>query len=258
MPNAALVTGASSGIGREIARVHAARGGDLIVTARRAAPLEALRAELGAAHGVRVHVVPLDLGAPGGAEALIDRVDSLGLPVEVLVNNAGFGGRGVHVERALADELAMIDLNVRALVALTHHYGGAMAARGAGRILQVGSTAGFVPGPQQAVYFATKAFVNSFGQAVDAELRPRGVTCTVLAPGYVETGFAERADLAGTRLVARGGATAASVARFGYDAMMRGELVAVNDRAARFALNWIAPFAPRCAVLRLIGGMQSR
>ena len=255
MPNLALVTGASSGIGREIAREHARRGGDLVVTARRGDALEALRAELS---GVEVHAVPLDLGAPGGAEALIEAVEALGAPVEVLVNNAGFGGRGVHVERDLADERAMIDLNVRALVTLTHHFGRAMAARGAGRILQVGSTAGFAPGPQQAVYFATKAFVNSYSQAVDHELRPRGVTCTLLAPGYVETEFAERADLGGTKLTAGGGATAESVARFGYEAMMRGELVAVNDRKVRFAMDWVMPFLPRRRALKLIGDMQSR
>ena len=255
MPNLALVTGASSGIGREIAREHARRGGDLVVTARRGDALEALRAELS---GVEVHVVALDLGAPGGAEALIEAVEALGAPVEVLVNNAGFGGRGVHVERDLADERAMIDLNVRALVTLTHHFGRAMAARGAGRILQVGSTAGFAPGPQQAVYFATKAFVNSYSQAVDHELRPRGVTCTLLAPGYVETEFAERADLGGTKLTAGGGATAESVARFGYEAMMRGELVAVNDRKVRFAMDWVMPFLPRRRALKLIGDMQSR
>ena len=255
MTNLALVTGASSGIGREIAREHARRGGDLVVTARRGDALEALRAELS---GVEVHAVPLDLGAPGGAEALIEAVEALGAPVEVLVNNAGFGGRGVHVERDLADERAMIDLNVRALVTLTHHFGRAMAARGAGRILQVGSTAGFAPGPQQAVYFATKAFVNSYSQAVDHELRPRGVTCTLLAPGYVETGFAERADLGGTKLTAGGGATAESVARFGYEAMMRGELVAVNDRKVRFAMDWVMPFLPRRRALKLIGDMQSR
>ena len=257
MTDAALVTGASSGIGREIARVHAARGGDLVITARRAAPLEALKAELEAAHGVAVHAVALDLGAPGGAEDLIARVEALGVPIGVLVNNAGFGGRGAHVERPLEDELAMIDLNLRALVVLTHHFGGAMAARGAGRILQVGSTAGFMPGPQQAVYFATKAFVGSFSQAVDAELRPRGVTCTLLAPGYVESGFAERADLAGTKLVSSGGATAPDVARFGYDAMMRGRLVAVNEAGLRLATRWIVPFVPRRMLMRIIGGMQT-
>lgn len=255
MPDTALVTGASSGIGLEIARHHARLGGDLIVTARRAAPLEALRAEF---PDVAVHAVPLDLGAPGGAAELIAAVEALGVPVGILVNNAGFGGRGLHVERAPEDEAAMIDLNVKALVALTHHFGGAMAARGSGRILQVGSTAGFVPGPQQAVYFATKAFVGSYSQAVDHELRPRGVTCTLLAPGYVETGFAERADLGGTKLTAGGGATAQSVARFGYEAMMRGELVAVNDRRLRLAMDWVVPFLPRRRALRMMGDMQTR
>ncbi len=258
MSNTALITGASSGIGAEFARLHARKGGDLILTARRRDALDALKAEVEAEHGVIAHVIDLDLGAQGGAEALVAAVDKIGVPVDVLINNAGFGGHGLHTERDLAAEMAMIDLNVKALVTLTHAFGARMAAAGAGRILNVGSTAGFMPGPYQAVYFATKAFVNSFSQAVDHELRDRGVTCTVLAPGYVETEFAKTADLEGTGLVKGGGATAASVAKIGYEAMRRGELVVINETGLSIMLQWLIPLMPRRTVLKLVAKMQKK
>lgn len=253
-----LITGASAGIGAAFARLHASRGGDLVLTARREPELLALKAELEAAHGTSVHVFAMDLGAPGGADALYDAVTGAGLSVDILINNAGFGGHGIHVDRPLEAELAMIDLNVKALVTLTHRFGADMRARGDGKILNVGSTAGFVPGPNQAVYFATKAFVNSFSQAVDQELRPSGVTCTVLAPGYVETEFAKVANLTGTEMVTAGGATAESVALHGYEAMMRGELVTINERSLRFMLNWVAPLMPRRILLRITERSQSK
>ncbi|WP_281981568.1 SDR family NAD(P)-dependent oxidoreductase [Thalassorhabdomicrobium marinisediminis] len=256
MPNTALITGASSGIGAELARYHASKSGDLILVARREAALNDLRRELKEAHGVTVHVIAQDLGADGGPEAVIEAVEALGVPVEILINNAGFGGHGRHIDRDLAEEQAMIDLNVKALVTLTHHFSAKMAARGAGRILQVGSTAGFMPGPLQAVYFASKAFVNSYSQAIDQELRGKGVTCTVLAPGYVETEFADRADLTGTDLT-KSGATAQSVAKHGYDAMMAGKLVTINDRKIAVALRSLT-LMPRRAVLKLVEKMQTK
>ena len=162
MPNTALITGASSGLGSDFARYHASKGGDVILTARREDKLAALKQELEAAHGITAHVFALDLGAPGGADQLYEAVKGAGLQVDILINNAGFGGHGRHIERDLAEEHAMIDLNVKALVTLTHRFGADMVAQGGGKILNVGSTAGFAPGPLQAVYFATKAFVNSF------------------------------------------------------------------------------------------------
>lgn len=256
MPNLALITGASAGIGAAFARHHAALGGDLILTARRDAALQALKTELETAHGITAHTVALDLAAPDGAHTLLNAVAEIDAPVEILINNAGFGGRGIHVDRPLPDELSMIDLNVKALVTLSHAIGGQMAQRGSGRILNVGSTAGFAPGPNQAIYFATKAFVNSFSQALDHELRPRGVTCTVLAPGYVETEFAKAADLEGTDLVKGGGATAASVAKHGYDAMLAGKLVTINQPSLRLLMQWVVPLLPRRMVLKMIGNMQ--
>ncbi|MEM9394151.1 MAG: SDR family oxidoreductase [Pseudomonadota bacterium] len=256
MKKTALITGASSGLGKEFARIHAAAGGDVILTARREDALIDLKQELEAAHAIKAHVFALDLGATGGADALYEAVRSAGLSVDILVNNAGFGGQGVHVERALADEHAMIDLNVKALVTLTHRFGADMATRGGGKILNVGSTAGFLPGPNQAVYFATKAFVNSFSQAVDQELRDKGVTVSVLAPGYVETEFAQAANLEETAMVKAGGAQPADVAEFGYHAMMDGKLIAINDWKLSFLLNWILPLFPRRSVLRMVGKGQ--
>ncbi len=258
MSNTALVTGASSGIGAEFARYHASKGGDVVLTARRADALEALKAELEKDHGVTAHVFALDLGAEGGAQALFDQIKAAGLTVDVLINNAGFGGQGKHLERPLDNELAMIDLNVKALVSLTHLVAQGMVAQGSGKILNVGSTAGFMPGPNQAIYFATKAFVQSFSEALAQELKGTGVSVTLLAPGFVKTGFAERADLVGTKLVAQGGATAASVAKHGYDAMERGKLVTVNERGLGFMVNWIIPFLPRRAVLKMVEDMQAK
>jgi short-subunit dehydrogenase len=180
------------------------------------------------------------------------------LDVDILINNAGFGGDGHHIDRALADEQAMIDLNVKALVTLAHRVGADMAARGRGRILNVGSTAGFMPGPDQAVYFATKAFVASFSQALDHELRGRGVTVTLLAPGYVETGFAKTASLEGTNLTKGGGAKADDVAQFAYDQMMAGKLVAINEAKLRFLVKWVIPLLPRRRVLKMVADMQAK
>lgn len=258
MSNTALITGASSGIGMEFARYHASKGGDVIITARREGTLNTLKAELEQKHGIEVHVFALDLGAQGGAEALYQKIKAAGLKVDILINNAGFGGQGMHIDRPLVDELGMIDLNVKALVALTHLVATDMVAQGGGKILQVGSTAGFMPGPNQAVYFATKAFVKSFSEAIDQELRPRGVTSTVLAPGYVETEFAQTANLEGTKLVSGGGKTPASVAKHGYDAMMRGDLVTVNERGLGFLVNWVIPFLPRRQVLKMVQNMQAK
>ena len=257
MPNLALVTGASSGIGRELARHHAAQGGDLIITARRSEALETLKAELEAAHGVAVHVIALDLGSEGGARALHDAVVAGGHEIDILINNAGFGGHGVFTDRDLERDLAMIDLNVKALVELTHRFGREMAARGRGRILNVSSTASYLPGPLQATYYATKAFVSSFSQAVAEELREKGVTVTALEPGPVDTEFFETANLKGTAL----GETAASpahTAKVGYEAMLRGDLTVTDNPKMGFLLNWVTPFMPRRKLLKRVYDMQAK
>ena len=180
MANLALITGASVGIGREFARYHASKGGDLIISARRKKELDALKKELESKYNIKVYVVAADLGKVETAEKLYKYAKSKKLKIDILINNAGFGGHGIHTERDLNAEMAMIDLNVKSLVALTHKFAGDMVKNGGGKILNVGSTAGFMPGPNQAVYFATKAFVNSFSQAIDQELRAKGVRALCL------------------------------------------------------------------------------
>lgn len=256
MPNTALITGASAGIGREFARYHAEKGGDLIITARRGDALEALKVEIEEAHGVSVTTIALDLGAAEGADKLYEAFK--GQRIDVLINNAGFGGHGKFIDRDLAEDQAMIDLNIVALVTLCHRIGKDMVAQGGGKILNVSSTASYMAGPLQATYFATKAFVSSFSQALDEELRSDGVTVTALEPGYVETEFAAVAKLEGTGLVSGGGATARSAAKYGYDAMRRGELRAINDGKLRFLLNWVFPWLPNRMKLKQVRQMQEK
>ncbi|WP_341365470.1 SDR family oxidoreductase [Yoonia sp. BS5-3] len=256
MSNTALITGASSGIGREFARYHAAKGGDLIITARRGDALDSLKAEIEAAHGVSVTTIALDLGTADGAKQLYDAL--AGQKIDILINNAGFGGHGAFIDRALDSDLGMIDLNIKSLVSLCHMIGKDMADAGGGKILNVSSTASYMPGPLQATYFATKAFVSSFSQALDEELRSKGVTVTALEPGYVATEFAAVADLDGTGLVKQKGATPDTVAKFGYEAMLKGKLRAINDGQLRFLLNWIIPWLPRRRVLKMVRGMQEK
>ena len=258
MSNTALITGASSGIGMEFARYHAQRRGDLVIVARRQDPLEALKRDLEAAYGVQVTVIAQDVGTSEQATALYQTVKAKGIDIDILINNAGFGGFGDFLTRDLAKDQAMIDLNISALVTLSHHFGKDMKARQGGKMLQVSSTASFMPGPNQAVYFATKAFVTSFSQAIDQELRKDGITSTALCPGLVHTGFVAAAELEGTGLAKQKGATAASVAKCGYDAMMRGDLIAINEPGLSFMMNWLIPFLPRRSVLKMIEKMQTK
>lgn len=249
MAHTALITGASSGIGKEFARIHAAKGGDLVLVARSAEKLAELASELETG-GVKAHVIVEDLTTPGAPERVFENTEGAGIEVDVLINNAGVGGHGKFHERELARHTSMIELNITALTALTHLYVQGMVARNRGQILQVGSTAGLLPGPLQAVYYATKAYVQSFSQAIAEELSGTAVTCTALCPGAVDTGFVEAGDLEGAALFQKPGATPRSVAEIGYAAMEKGKLVVINDKSLGFMLNWVIPFMPRRTVLK--------
>lgn len=226
--SAAIVTGASSGLGAEYARLFAADKHELVLVARRRDRLEALAGELEAAHGVRAHVIAADLADAAGLARVVDGVNRLGLEIGFLVNDAGFGASGAFAESDLARQLEMVQVNVTALVTLTRAFLPGMIARGRGRILNVGSTAGFVPGPFMAVYYASKAFVNSFTEALGYELRDTGVTATVSCPGATETEFATVAGSRRSLLFRLGAAGAATVAREGYRAMMRGSPLVIH------------------------------
>ena len=250
MANTALVTGASSGIGAELARLHASKGGDLVLVARREDALKKLKSELENAHSIKATVIVVDLAQPDSAEKIFSATEAAGIQVDILINNAGFGGHGKFYERDLAKDQAMIQVNVVSLVNLTHLYLQGMVSRNSGKILHVASTAGFLPGPLQAVYYATKAFVVSFSQAIAQELSDTNVTSTVLCPGAVATGFVAAGDLDSVAAWDNA-ASPKSVAKCGYEAMMKGELVKINEPSLNFLLNWVVPFLPRKTVLKM-------
>ena len=241
----ALVTGASSGIGMELARVHAAHGGDLVLVARREGRLAALRDELASAHGATSEIVVMDLAEPDAGTRLHEIVRGRGLAVDYLINNAGFGGVGRFDEQDWARSRSMIQVNVMALAELTHRFVGDMVERGSGRVLHVGSVAGFVPGPLQATYYASKAFVNSFGEALDAELRGTGVSVTTLCPGLTDTEFHDGAAMRGTGAFRFPKMTAARVAEAGYRGMLRGRRVVVTGLGNKLVVHVALRLLPR-------------
>lgn len=250
MGSTALITGASGGIGAELARYHAARGGDLVLVARSEDKLKALQLELENAHKIKVMVVVADLAQPESADQIFSATEQAGLNIDILINNAGFGGHGKFHERQLRKDQAMMQVNMVSLVNLTHLYLQGMVQRNYGKILHVASTAAFLPGPLQAVYYATKSFVVSFSQAISQELEGTNVTSTALCPGAVATGFVSAGDLEGIKVWDKA-ATAESVAKCGYDAMIKGDLVKINEKGLSFLLNWIIPFLPRRTILKL-------
>jgi len=249
MSGTALITGASGGIGAEFARIHAAAGGDLVLVARNLEKLEEIKADLESTYGIAAFVIAMDLSQADAADRVFAQTEAAGIKVSLLINNAGVGGHGKFYERKLLNDQAMMQLNMGALVSLTHLYLQAMIQRGSGRVLNVASTAAFIPGPLQAVYYATKAFVLSFSEALAEELSGTGVTVTALCPGPVLTGFAEAGDLEGVR-VFQFGASAESVAICGYNAMQKGKRVVVNSKVLGFVLNWVTPLIPRWILLK--------
>ena len=249
----ALVTGASSGIGRELAMLLAREGHSLVLVARRTEPMRALADELHKAHGTSSVVVGADLGQPEGVATVVREVTARGLELEVLVNNAGFGLAGPFERLPAESQLGMIDLNVRALTALTHAFLPGMVARQRGYVLNVASSAAFQPGPLMAVYFASKSYVLSFSNALHEELRGRGVSVTALCPGYTETEFASRAsEHHGSRLFSgpMGKSDVRQVAEAGYRGMVRGQRVVLPGFINRMTA-WLVPFSPLALKLRL-------
>ena len=252
----ALVTGASTGIGLDLARLLA-RDFDLIVTARAQARLQQVAAQLEAQHGNRVHVIPADLAQADAPARLFAEIASRGLRVDALINNAGFGAYGVFAETNAETELEMIQVNITALTHLTKLALPGMLERRQGRIMNVASTAGFQPGPLMAVYYATKAYVISFSEAIANELNGSGVTVTCLCPGATETEFAKRADMEKSRLFKMGKMSSAAVARAGYSAMLRGKTLVIPG-----AKNWVMAesvrFSPRKLVTAIARKVQER
>lgn len=251
-----LITGASQGIGAELARVFAREGHDLALTARSGDRLEALADEIAASGRRRPVVVEADLGARGAADGLIGRLGAQGARVSTLVNNAGFGLIGPAAALDRAEQIAMIDLNVRALTDLTLACLPALrAARG--RILNVASLAAFAPGPGMAVYYATKAFVLSFSEAMSEELKADGVIVTALCPGPTPTHFFKRAGAKGDPFGLIPKTTPAQVAEQGYRGLMAGRRVVAPGLMNRVAAM-TSGLAPRAFVLPALARMQMK
>jgi uncharacterized protein len=223
----ALVTGASSGIGLELVKVLAHNGHDVVITARKTDALEALAGVVEGKYGISATVIPLDLALPNAPQALFNAVQEKKIDIDILVNNAGFGLGGPFAETEMTRELGIIQVNITALTHLTKLFLQPMLLRHSGRILNVASTAAFQPGPLMSVYYASKAYVVSFSEAIAEELRDTGVTVTTFCPGPTATNFAQEAGLRNSRLFNLGVASAEDAAQFAYKAMMSGKRIAI-------------------------------
>jgi short-subunit dehydrogenase len=257
MKNVALITGGSSGIGYELAKQHAKTGNDLILVARNQEKLQAAKEYLEHEFKVTVKTIFADLSDPQAPRSIYDELKNEGIAVEYLINNAGFGAYGKFYERDLERDLAMIAVNIRALTELSRLFLPDMVARGRGKILNVASTAGLVPGPLESVYYASKAYNISLSQAMAYDLAGTGITVTALCPSATHTGFAQVSGLENSRLF-QNPAQAEKVAAVGYQAMLKGKLVVIPYRAQGILLRYIIPFLPRKFTLFLSARMMDK
>jgi uncharacterized protein len=254
----ALITGASSGIGVDLAECFAADGYNLVLTARSEDALRAVAERMEKTYQVAATPIAIDLGEIGSGARLAANIAGHGIQTDVLVNNAGYGQAGAFNGSDAATQLGMIDLNDRVLVELTHIYWPGMLARNRGGVLNVASTAAFQPGPLMATYYASKAFVLSFSEALWEEARGTNVHVSCLCPGPTVSKFRERAGTGKTRLATSGGTpmSSGSVARMGYEAWKRNKRVEVTGLRNRVIAS-LVPFLPRTTVLGLVRNLQS-
>lgn len=241
MRKTALITGASKGIGKELARLLAKKGCNLVLVARSSEYLTRLKEELEDQYGVEVRVIVKDLCEADAPKEVFDEVKQAGIRIDYLINNAGFGDWGRFMDKPWERYKTMIELNTMALTYFMHLYVNEWKGKQGGKILNIASTAAFQPGPMMAVYFATKSYVLQLSEALNHELGEEGTSVTVLCPGPTSTYFGEESGMSASRLVKNVKiARASDVARLGYDAMMKGKPVAIHG-----AMNKIAPFAIR-------------
>jgi len=251
MKNTALITGASNGIGLELAKIHASTGGDLVLVARNTAKLEELKTTLESQYNVTVHVIGKDLSSPHSAQEIFAETSRQNIQIDYLINNAGFGDYGMFAETDWNREEQMINLNMTTLTLFTKLYLQDMLKRGRGKIMNVASTAAFQSGPTMAVYCATKAYVLSFSEAVSNEVKDKGITVTTLCPGATETGFQAAGGLDDSPLFnGKKLPTAREVATYGYAAMIKGKTVAIHG-IMNAILAGSVRFMPRSIVLKI-------
>jgi uncharacterized protein len=247
----ALITGASNGIGLELAKIHASKGGDLILVARNKAKLDELKMELESQCKISVYTIGKDLSVENAAEEVYDETKKQNIQVDYLINNAGFGDYGHFVDTEWNKELQMINLNIKTLTLFTKLYLQDMVERGSGKIMNVASTAAFQSGPLMAVYFATKAYVLNFSEAVNNEVKNEGITITALCPGATKTNFQSAAAADKSKLFNNKNLpNPKQVAQYGYKAMISGKTIAIHGFLNRILVNSVR-FTPRAIVVKI-------
>ena len=253
----ALITGASGGIGLELARLFAADGHDLVLVARSAGKLSSLADELKGRHNVRARVLPADLARPEAPREIYEELRRDGVNVDALVNNAGVGSYGLFAETDSKAELDLLQINVVALTHLTKLFLPALIARRRGYVMNVASTAAFQPGPLMAVYYASKAYVLHFSEALSNETEGTGVVVSALCPGPTETGFVEAAGMEESKLFDRGPMNAREVAEVGYRGMLAGKRIVIPGLRNALVAHAVG-FMPRGMVTKVVRGIQER
>jgi uncharacterized protein len=258
MKKTALITGASNGIGLELAKIHASKGDNLVLVARNKSRLDELKKELETKYKVSIYIIDKDLSVTNAAQQVFDETKNQNIQVDYLINNAGFGDFGMFYETDWNKELQMINLNITCLTQFTKLYIKEMVNRKSGKIMNVASTAAFQSGPTMAVYYATKAFVLSFSEAIDNEVSDKGVTVTALCPGATESGFQDAANMQESKLVkGKKLPTSNEVAMYGYDSMMKGKTVAIHGMMNYLMANSVR-FTPRALVVKLTRMIQDK
>ncbi len=258
MKNVALITGASSGLGKSFAEIHAKRGGDLIIVARSIDKLNELKKSLEENFKVNVYVLPKDLSKIDAAEEIYGELNREKIPVDYLINNAGLGGQGYFHERTMEQDLNLIMVDIIALTKLTKIFLRDFVKRGSGKILNVSSTAALMPaGPMQAVYYAAKSYVTALSEGIWQEIQGTGVTITTLMPGGMDTGFAKASNLENTNLAKAMTFSPDVVAQDGYEAMLRGDMEVISKLTPE-QLEWFksVPTTPKEILLKQLFEMQ--
>lgn len=251
MKNTALITGASNGIGLELAKIHASKGGDLVLVARNKSKLEEVKKDLEEHFNISVYIIGKDLSEINAAQEVYDETTNQNIQIDYLINNAGFGDYGMFEESNWDKELQMINLNITTLTLFTKLYLQDMVKRNNGRIMNVASTAAFQSGPTMSVYCATKAYVLSFTEAISNEVKNRNITITALCPGATETGFQAAGGLEDSPLFnGKKLPSAKDVALYGYASMIKGKTVAIHGTINYIMANSVR-FIPRSVVLKV-------
>lgn len=257
MANTALITGSYGGLGTCFTNIHAGKGGDLILVGRSPAKLDAQAKEMTEKYHVTAHTIAADLSAPDAAQTIYDTCRKNGWTPDIIINNAGFGGQGDFArERTMEQDMSMIHVNVETPTALLKLFLPDMIRQGHGKVLNVSSTAAVMPGPLQAVYYATKAYVTSWSNALWRELQGTGVTVTALMPGAMNTGFAQAGGLTDTKLFSNA-VEPMKVAEDGYNGMLKGELNVISGLPGwQKPFMSMAPLFPKKIMLNFVYNQQ--